>query len=80
MTLKISIAQVNVVVGDMAGNAQKIINAALQAYQSGSRLVLTPELAICGYPAEDLLLRPSFIEKPSHDALRIKVRLGQPAH
>ena len=74
MTLKISIAQVNVVVGDMAGNAQKIINAALQAYQSGSRLVLTPELAICGYPAEDLLLRPSFI-KACDDALD-QVRLG----
>jgi len=74
MTLKISIAQVNVVVGDMAGNAQRIIDAALQAYQSGSRLVLTPELAICGYPAEDLLLRPSFIQA-CDDALE-KVRQG----
>ena len=74
MTLKISIAQLNVVVGDMQGNAQRIIDAALQAYQSGSRLVLTPELAICGYPAEDLLLRPSFI-KACDDALD-QVRKG----
>ena len=74
MTLKISIAQVNVVVGDMAGNAQRIIDAATQAYQMGSRLLLTPELAICGYPAEDLLLRPSFIQA-CDDALD-QVRMG----
>ncbi|HEY1226150.1 MAG TPA: NAD+ synthase, partial [Ramlibacter sp.] len=47
--------------GDMAGNAQKIIAAARTAYEQGARLVLTPELSICGYPAEDLLLRPAFI-------------------
>ena len=74
MTLKISIAQLNVVVGDMAGNAQKIMDAATRAYQSGSRLVLTPELAICGYPAEDLLLRPSFVQA-CDDALE-QVRQG----
>lgn len=45
----------------MAGNAQKIIDAARTAYGQGARLVLTPELSICGYPAEDLLLRPAFI-------------------
>ena len=45
----------------MAGNAQKIIAAARSAYEQGARLVLTPELSICGYPAEDLLLRPAFI-------------------
>ena len=45
----------------MAGNAQKIIAAARTAYERGARLVLTPELSICGYPAEDLLLRPAFI-------------------
>ena len=45
----------------MAGNAQKIIDAARTAHAQGARLVLTPELSICGYPAEDLLLRPAFI-------------------
>ena len=62
MTLKISVAQLNLVVGDMMGNAQKIIEAARAAYASGARLVLTPELSICGYAAEDLLLRPAFIQ------------------
>ena len=61
MSLKICVAQLNFTVGDMAGNAAKIIAAAQTAYAQGVRLVLTPELSICGYPAEDLLLRPAFI-------------------
>jgi NAD+ synthase (glutamine-hydrolysing) len=61
MALKLCIAQLNFVVGDTAGNAQKIIAAAKTAYAQGARLLVTPELSICGYPAEDLLLRPAFI-------------------
>ena len=56
MLLKICVAQLNYCVGDMAGNARKIIAAARKAYADGARLVLTPELAICGYAAEDLFL------------------------
>ncbi|HQS33066.1 MAG TPA: NAD+ synthase [Polaromonas sp.] len=62
MTLKICVAQLNYCVGDMPGNAQKIIDAARAAYADGARLLVTPELAICGYAAEDLFLRASFIE------------------
>ena len=62
MTLKICVAQLNYCVGDMPGNAQKIIDAANAAYADGARLLLTPELAICGYAAEDLFLRPSFVQ------------------
>ena len=61
MTLRIFVAQLNFVVGDLAGNAQKIVAAARQAHAAGARLLLTPELSICGYAAEDLFLRPSFI-------------------
>ena len=61
MTLKICVAQLNFVVGDLPGNSQKIIAAARAAYAEGARLMLTPELSICGYAAEDLFLRPSFI-------------------
>ncbi len=46
----------------MTGNARKIIDAARNAYQQGARLLVTPELSICGYAAEDLFLRPSFIK------------------
>jgi len=61
MTLELSVAQLNFTVGDMAGNARKIIDAARTAYARGVRLLLTPELSICGYAAEDLFLRASFI-------------------
>src|SRR5574343_1065351 len=61
MTLQICVAQLNFVVGDMAGNARKIIDCAREAHARGARLVLTPELSICGYAAEDLFLRPSFL-------------------
>jgi len=73
MTLQICIAQLNFVVGDMPGNARKIIVAARTAYSQGARLVLTPELAICGYAAEDLLLRPAFIDA-CDDALKTVAR------
>ncbi|MDP9919451.1 NAD+ synthase (glutamine-hydrolyzing) [Variovorax boronicumulans] len=62
MTLKLAIAQLNFVVGDLVGNAQKIIGAAREAYAQGARLLLTPELSIAGYAAEDLFLRPAFTE------------------
>jgi len=61
MTLSICTAQLNFVVGDMPGNAQKIIAAAREAHAQGAHLLLTPELAICGYAAEDLFLRPAFL-------------------
>ncbi len=61
MTLKLCIAQLNFHVGDLDGNVRKIVAAAQQAYADGARLLLTPELSICGYAAEDLFLRPAFI-------------------
>ena len=69
MTLQICVAQLNFVVGDMPGNARKMADAARQAYARGARLVLTPELSLCGYAAEDLLLRPAFIDA-CDDALK----------
>ncbi|WP_027015864.1 NAD+ synthase [Comamonas composti] len=62
MTLSICTAQLNFVVGDLPGNVQKIIAACEQAYAKGARLLLTPELALSGYAAEDLYLRPAFVE------------------
>jgi len=61
MALTLCVAQLNFIVGDLDGNAQKIIGAARDAYAQGARLLLTPELSICGYAAEDLFLRPAFI-------------------
>ncbi|HQO29256.1 MAG TPA: nitrilase-related carbon-nitrogen hydrolase, partial [Accumulibacter sp.] len=60
MSLKIAIAQINVTVGDFAGNLARIVDFAKRAQQQGADLLLTPELALCGYPPEDLLLRADF--------------------
>ncbi|MEH2373989.1 NAD+ synthase [Nostoc sp.] len=59
--MKIAIAQINPTIGDLLLNAQKILEAAQQAASSGVRLLLTPELSLCGYPPRDLLLNPSFV-------------------
>jgi NAD+ synthase (glutamine-hydrolysing) len=58
--MEIAIAQINCTVGDLSGNAAKILDYVLRAKQQGAALLLTPELALCGYPPEDLLLRPGF--------------------
>ena len=60
--MKLAIAQLNPTIGDLTGNAQQILAAAEQAADAGVRLLLTPELSLCGYPPRDLLLDPSFVE------------------
>ncbi len=59
--MKVALAQINATVGDLEGNAQRIVNAARRAYGQGVHLVVAPELALTGYPPEDLLLRPAFM-------------------
>ncbi|BAZ41559.1 NH(3)-dependent NAD(+) synthetase [Calothrix sp. NIES-4101] len=59
--MKIAIAQLNPIIGDLSGNAQKILAAAQKAATADTRLLLTPELSLCGYPPRDLLLNPSFV-------------------
>lgn len=60
--MKVALAQINVTVGDLAGNARKIVEFARRAHEAGAQLLLTPELSLCGYPPEDLLLRPAFMQ------------------
>jgi predicted amidohydrolase len=60
--MKIAIAQINPTIGDLPGNAQKILEMAQRAAALGARLLLTPELSLSGYPPRDLLLNPSFVE------------------
>ncbi len=59
--MKIAIAQMNATVGDLAGNVARIADFADRARRGGAGLVVTPELALCGYPPEDLLLRDDFL-------------------
>jgi NAD+ synthase (glutamine-hydrolysing) len=60
--VKVALAQLNPTVGDLEGNARRIVDAARRAHAQGARLVLTPELSLCGYPPEDLLLRSAFMQ------------------
>ena len=61
--MKIYLAQFNPIVGDLDGNAKKIINISLDAFKSSADLVLTPELSLWGYPPKDLLFNRNLINK-----------------
>jgi NAD+ synthase (glutamine-hydrolysing) len=60
--LRVGLAQVNVTVGDLAGNAEIIVEWTRRAAARGARVVVFPEMALTGYPVEDLALRASFVE------------------
>lgn len=61
--LRIGMAQINSTVGDFKGNTRKILEALAESRSLGVDVITFPELAICGYPPEDLLLKPHFIEE-----------------
>src|SRR6187200_1136852 len=59
--MRLALAQLNVVVGDLDGNVEAIVSSVREAERSGADLLVLPELAVTGYPPEDLLLRPGFV-------------------
>ncbi len=61
-TLRVALGQINCVVGDLKGNCAKMLECVERAKLSGADMVTFPELAVTGYPPEDLLLKPKFIE------------------
>ncbi|HEY8541874.1 MAG TPA: nitrilase-related carbon-nitrogen hydrolase, partial [Pseudothermotoga sp.] len=62
-TLRIALAQINTIVGDIEGNTKKIIEKIELAKQMGVDIVAFPELSLTGYPPEDLLFKPHFVAK-----------------
>ncbi|HKA45646.1 MAG TPA: NAD+ synthase [Burkholderiales bacterium] len=74
--MKIAIAQINATVGDLAGNAARIADFAERARRAGAELMVTPELALCGYPPEDLLLREDFLEACERALADLAARVG----
>ena len=68
MKLRVALAQVNPIVGDLIGNSQLIAENVVLAKKSGAHLVVFPEMIVTGYPVEDLALRPSF-----QSASRVKI-------
>src|SRR5918998_275122 len=61
--MRVALAQIDTTVGDIWGNVEKMADALERATDSGADLIAYPELTIPGYPPEDLLMRPSFIEE-----------------
>lgn len=70
--LRVRILQFNPLVGDIAGNAERIIAELGAARAAGVDLLVLPELALCGYPPEDLLLRPAFMQRVEAALERIR--------
>jgi NAD+ synthase (glutamine-hydrolysing) len=84
--MRLALAQVNVVVGDLDGNVETIVSSVREAERSGADLVVLPELAVTGYPPEDLLLRPGFVraareavDKVARACTGITALVGAPA-
>jgi NAD+ synthase (glutamine-hydrolysing) len=73
--VKAALAQINATVGDLEGNARRIVAAARAAHAQGAQLVIAPELALSGYPPEDLLLRPAFLQASANALATMAVEL-----
>src|SRR5438477_3418173 len=77
--MKIGFAQLNLTVGDLSGNLEKIERAYERLAAAGAELVLTPELAITGYPPQDLLFKSRFVPENLEALQRLHHRVGAPA-
>src|SRR6476661_1444633 len=76
--MRIAIAQLNQMVGDLPGNAARILDAVDAGRRGGAELVVTPELSLCGYPPEDLVLRPAFLQACASELARLAARIAGP--
>jgi NAD+ synthase (glutamine-hydrolysing) len=75
--LRVAAAQLDVVVGDLDGNARRVLAAYERAEDAGCDLVVFPELTVTGYPPEDLLLRPAFVAESLETLDKIAARTGR---
>lgn len=77
--MKIALAQFNPTVGDFAGNTARILSLAAQAQERGAGLAVFTELCLCGYPPQDLLERPAFIERNHGELKKLAAKIPLPA-
>ncbi len=73
--MKIALAQLNPTIGDLKNNAHQILTTAQQAATAGIKLLLTPELSLCGYPPRDLLLNSNFIDRMEQTLQQLAIDL-----
>ncbi len=76
--LKITLAQLNQSVGDLAGNAAAMIAARRRAAEQGADLIVFPELSLIGYPPEDLVLKPALIERAAAELEQLAIATKVP--
>jgi NAD+ synthase (glutamine-hydrolysing) len=76
--LRIGLAQINAVVGDLKGNARKVLAALYSAENKGTNILVFPEMVLTGYPPEDLLLKPSFIRDNLKTLDKIRKEIKNP--
>ena len=74
MTVRIALGQINTTVGDLAGNVDRMAAAASDAAAAGADIVCFPELSVTGYPPEDLVLRPAFVDDNLAALLELALR------
>jgi len=75
--MRLALAQLNALVGDLAGNTGRILARCQEAAAAGADLVLTPELSLWGYPPRDLLLRPALLEAQRQGLERLAAELPE---
>jgi NAD+ synthase (glutamine-hydrolysing) len=78
--MKIALAQLNPTIGDLKNNAQQILKTAQQVATQGVKLLLTPELSLCGYPPRDLLLNAHFIAEMEQTLHQLAAELPPDLH
>jgi NAD+ synthase (glutamine-hydrolysing) len=74
--MRIGLAQLNPTVGDLAGNTARLLAAYRELVAAGAELVVTPELAVCGYPPRDLLLRTRFVQDVENATAELAAATG----
>ncbi|MBI2515499.1 MAG: NAD+ synthase [Opitutae bacterium] len=74
--MRIGLAQINTIVGDLAGNRRRILDAYRALVAQGAELVLYPELVVCGYPPRDLLFKKHFVADVEQAAREIAAEIG----
>src|SRR5579863_1687540 len=77
--MKIALAQFNPTVGDFEGNRRRILEMAREAHSRGAELAVFSELCICGYPPQDLIERPAFVDRNQKELARLAQEVPLPS-
>src|SRR6202034_2880254 len=77
--MKIALAQFNPTVGDFEGNSKRILELAAEAKSRGAEIAVFSELCVCGYPPQDLVERPSFVERNQQELVRLAKAIPLPS-